>query len=317
VKRIVISALAIGFLLTGCSSRSKLKAPSEQGVSVGDGGDEELFAETATFEVVAGKPQRLMVGLSTKDQRVLAGGSVTFSLSPADTDKTEKPLVINAPFLGLPGMPVVSGTARIGRPSAGVGVYAANVNIPTAGFWTIDVASADRKLAQTAVEVIAKPQVPAVGDPAPLTKNLTLASPGVQQQWLDSTASVESPADPLLHSTVIADAIAAKRPLVIVVSTPAYCVSRFCGPVTELIRTRAEKAVGTDLAFVHLEVWREFEKTVVNKGAAEWILTNGAQGNEPWVFVVDRDGRIAARFDNVIDEPSLDAAIDAASKVSG
>jgi hypothetical protein len=315
VKRIVLCALSFALAFAGCSGGdSKPKAASGQGASAGDGGADELFAETATFEIVAGKPQRLMVGLSTKDQRVLAGGSVTFSLTPLDADKSTKPLVVDAPFLGLPGMPVVSGDARIGRPSAGIGVYATNVAIPTAGFWTIDVASSNKKLAQTAVEVLVKPQVPAVGEPAPLTNNLTLASPGVQQQWLDSTASAESPADPLLHSTVIADAIAAKRPLVIVVSTPAYCVSRFCGPVTELIRTRAEKAIGTDLAFVHLEVYREFEKTVVNKGASEWILANGAPGNEPWVFVVGRDGRIAARFDNVIDEPSLDADIAAVSK---
>ncbi len=315
MKRILVGILTVGVTFSGCSGGdSKPKASSGQGVSVGDAGPNELFAETATFEVVAGKPQRLMVGLSTKDQRVLAGGSVTFSLIPADADKSAKPLVVNAPFLGLPGMPVVSGDARIGRPSTGIGVYATNVTIPTPGFWTIDIAAADKKVAQTAVEVLAKSQVPAVGELAPLTKNLTLTSPGVQQQWLDSTASAESPADPLLHSTVIADAIAAKRPLVIVVSTPAYCVSRFCGPVTELIRTRGEKAEGTDLAFVHLEVWREFEKTVVNRGAADWILANGAEGREPWVFIVGRDGRITARFDNVIDEASLDAAITAVSK---
>jgi hypothetical protein len=309
LKKLLVSALVIALMLTGCSSDTP-KAPAEQGVSAGDAGPDELFAETATFEVVAGKSQRLMVGLSTKDQRVLAGGSVTFSLSPAETDKSAKPLVVEAPFLGLPGMPAVSGDARIGRPSTGIGVYATTVTIPTSGFWTIDVlGAADKKLAQTAVEVLAKNQVPTIGDLAPLTENLTLSTPGVQQKWLDSSASEETPADPLLHSTVIADAIAAKRPLVIVVSTPAYCVSRFCGPVTELIRSRAEKAKDTDMAFVHLEVWREFEKTVVNKGAADWILANQAEGREPWVFVVGRDGRITARFDNVIDEPSLDAAI--------
>jgi hypothetical protein len=311
MKRILVGVLAIGLTFAGCSGgESNPKATSQEGVSAGDAGPDELFAETATFEVVAGKPQRLMVGLSTKDQRVLAGGSVTFSLTPAEADKSAKPLVVDAPFLGLPGMPAVSGDARIGRPSTGIGVYSTNVTIPTPGFWTIDVlGAADRKLAQTAVEVLEKPQIPAVGELAPLTENLTLASPGVQQKWLDSSASPEAPADPLLHSTVIADAIAAKRPLVIVVSTPAYCVSRFCGPVTELIRMRAEQAGGSDLAFVHLEVWREFEKTVVNKAAAEWILANGAEGREPWVFVVGRDGRITARFDNVIDESSLDAAI--------
>jgi hypothetical protein len=321
VKRMLIGALIVTLAFAGCSGGSTAPESAEQGVSAGDRGPDELFAETASFEVVAGKPQRLMVGVSTKDQRVLAGGTVTFTLSPAgESDATAKPIAVEASFLGLPGMPVVSGDARLGRPSQGIGVYATNVTIPAAGFWTIDVTPKGplaKSTSQTAVEVLAKAQVPAVGDPAPLTKNLTLASPGVQQQWLDSSATAEAPADPLLHSTVIADAIAAKRPLVVVVSTPAYCVSRFCGPVTELIRARAEKAVGTDTAFVHLEVWREFEKSVANKGAAEWILANSAEGREPWVFVVGRDGRVTARFDNVIDELSLDAAIAAVSKVPG
>ncbi len=301
------------FVLAGCGGGST--STQDDGVSVGNGGPDELFAETASFEVVAGTPQRLMVGVSTKDQRILAGGSVTFTLKPTGgSDANVKPVVAEATFLSVPGMPTVTGDARIGRPSQGVGVYAATVTLATAGVWTIDVkptGSRATRTSQTAVEVIASPQVPAVGQRAPLTKNLTLSTPGVEQKWLDSGASAESPADPLLHSTVIADAIAAKRPLVIVVSTPAFCVSRFCGPVTELVRTRAEKMASDPNApaFVHLEVWREFEKSVVNKGAAEWILANGAQGREPWIFVVGRDGRITARFDNVIDEVALDAAI--------
>lgn len=285
------------------------------GVSAGNGGPDELFAETASFEVVAGTPQRLMVGLSTKDQRVLAGGTVTFTLKPAvESDAAPEPVIAKATFLSVPAMPAVDGDARIGRPSTGVGVYSTTVTLPESGIWTIEVkpnGPLSKRTAQTAVEVLSEPQVPAVGQLAPLTKNLTLTTPGVEQKWLDSGASPEFPADPLLHSTVIADAIAAERPLVIVVSTPAFCVSRFCGPVTELVRTRAEKMAADPKApaFVHLEVWREFEKAVVNKGAADWILANGAEGREPWIFVVGRDGRITARFDNVIDEAALDAAI--------
>lgn len=309
-----LTALTALVVLAGCSGGDSSATDSGEGISAGDGGPDELFAETASFEVVAARPQRLMVGLSTKDQRVLAGGTVKITLKPNGATDESKSVVAKATFLSVPGMPAVEGEARIGRPSTGVGVYSTTVTLPSAGIWTIDVTPDGplrTRTVQTAVEVMDKPQVPAVGDLAPLTKNLTLSTPGVEQKWLDSGSSPESPADPLLHSTVIADAIVAKRPLVIVVSTPAYCVSRFCGPVTELVRARAEKMAGDPNApaFVHLEVWREYEKTVVNKGAADWILANGAEGREPWIFVVGRDGRITARFDNVIDEAALDAAI--------
>jgi hypothetical protein len=30
----------------------------------------------------------------------------------------------------------------------------------------------------------------------------------------------------------------------------------------------------------------------------------------PWVFVVDRDGRITARYDNVVSRADLEAALD-------
>jgi hypothetical protein len=252
-----------------------------------------------------------MVGVSTKDQRLLAGGAVDVTFTPA----TGGGNAVNAKanYLSLPGMPPVDGEARLGRPSEGTGVYATQVTLPTAGVWEIVVkpqGTLSTKTARTAVEVLPTNQIPAVGQPAPRTENLTLQTPGVDQKWLDSLASADAPADPLLHSTVIAEAIAAKRGVVIVVSTPANCVCRFCGPVTEVVRARAERdQTRADISYVHLEVWREFEKSVVNKAAAEWILAGGAEGREPWVFVIDKTGNVSARFDNVVNEADLDAAI--------
>ncbi|MGH2693142.1 MAG: hypothetical protein ACRDHM_11705, partial [Actinomycetota bacterium] len=50
--------------------------------------------------------------------------------------------------------------------------------------------------------------------------------------------------------------------------------------------------------FIHIEVWRDFQGKVVNKAAADWILREDTL-QEPWVFLVDADGRVAARWDNV------------------
>jgi hypothetical protein len=86
-------------------------------------------------------------------------------------------------------------------------------------------------------------------------------------------------------------------------------MSRFCGPLTETIATTATQF--SDRAdFVHLEVWENFDEQQLNAAAAEWIQTEDG-GNEPWVFLVDEDGRIAARWDNVLDLTALEKELDA------
>ena len=62
------------------------------------------------------------------------------------------------------------------------------------------------------------------------------------------------------------------------------------------------------MSFVHLEVFANATENVVNKWAAEWILGDG-EGREPWVFLVGRDGNVAARFDNVMTKGEFDAAL--------
>lgn len=68
----------------------------------------------------------------------------------------------------------------------------------------------------------------------------------------------------------LADATAAERPVMVVVSTPVFCVSRFCGPITDAVQKLARR-YGDRMDFVHLEVWRDFEAQELNEAAAEWI----------------------------------------------
>ncbi|MGH8986415.1 MAG: hypothetical protein ACRDY6_21450, partial [Acidimicrobiia bacterium] len=118
--------------------------------------------------------------------------------------------------------------------------------------------------------------------------------------------------DPELHATTVADALAAGRPVMVVVSTPVYCVSRFCGPITDAVQQLAIE-YGDRIAFVHLEVSSNFENQVVNDAAAEWITPRGGNDRdlrEPWVFVVGADGIVRQRFDNVASDRELRAAAD-------
>ena len=317
----IIGLLFCALGLVACSgSTDTNNGGSTDGVSVGQGGPDELFAETASFEVVAAKPQRVMVGLSTTDGRVLHGGTVELDFYPPDATAKTAPVTATAAYLPVPGSPMVGTVAKIGRPSEGIGVYAASaVKLATPGIWTIDVRApgpSGKRFAQAAIDVVAKAKVPDVGQPAPPTDNPTATSP-VGRELLDSRSGPNGMGndlpDPTLHTASVDSLLKAGTPFVLVASTPAYCQSKFCGPITDLIDTIANEPAFTQsgVAFVHLEVYAKFGgagNTELNPWVVPWIDGYG-DGHEPWVFVVDAKGRIGVRFDNLVDEKSLRAAI--------
>lgn len=103
--------------------------------------------------------------------------------------------------------------------------------------------------------------------------------------------------DPELHRSTVASSIQNKHPAVVVFSTPVYCVSRFCGPITDMVQELAHDY--SDRAdFIHVEIWRDFQDNVINKAAPDWLLRDDDL-REPWVFLIGSSGRIEARWDKV------------------
>ncbi len=94
----------------------------------------------------------------------------------------------------------------------------------------------------------------------------------------------------------------------VVISTPVYCQSRFCGPITDTV-LRLARQYGDRMNFVHLEVWRDFNKREINRAAADWVfLDRKSDINEPWVYVLAGNGKVSQRFDNVASDDELDRA---------
>jgi hypothetical protein len=196
-------------------------------------------------------------------------------------------------------------------------VYAAeDVTFDKAGYWGVRVrATIGGKdiSANTPFEVVAEPQVPFPGEPAPRTENPLPGAADVEPEAIDSRAKDGAGVpDANLHETTVAAALAAGKPTVVVVSTPVYCVSQFCGPITDSVG-RLAGAYADRAAFVHIEVWRDFEKKVVNPAAAEWISPRNRVGDtkEPWVFLIGGDGIVKQRFDNVVGDAALEDAVKA------
>lgn len=144
---------------------------------------------------------------------------------------------------------------------------------------------------------------PAVGAPAPQSRQRTVAD--VQDiTEIDSS----DPPRPELHDITIADAIAQQKPFVVTFSTPAFCRSQVCGPVLEVTKSALEP-YSDSVELIHIEPYdlnmlRTRGQYQIVDVVREWGLTS-----EPYTFVVDKDGRIAAKFEGIVTKEELDAAI--------
>jgi hypothetical protein len=111
-----------------------------------------------------------------------------------------------------------------------------------------------------------------------------------------------------MHDEDFADVLG-KKPAVLLFATPALCRSRVCGPVVD-IAEQVKSERGGDAAWIHMEI---FEDNEFAKGyrpqVRQWKLPT-----EPWLFTVDRQGRVAARIEGPFSAEELEDALDAAVK---
>jgi hypothetical protein len=211
-----------------------------------------------------------------------------------------------------PGTEVAPDGPTLTPPAESRGVYeVADVTFDAAGIW---VATANFsvdgegpfEVVSTPFNVLEEPAYPAPGDEALRTENLTLESKAPAEAIDSGAVSTGEVPDPKLHEWTIADALEQGRPIVVIFATPTYCVSLFCGPVTDAVRDLAarydDKAV-----FIHIEIWREFD-TVLNEAAADWLYRDDNL-TEPWLFLIDERGMIVDRWGPLFDPDEVGDAL--------
>ena len=285
------------------------KAPGSGGSA--SNGSTTFAASVGSTDLWAGAPQRFQVGVYQSTQsggvKLVTFGQVGLAFAYLGSDGKQSPAQgpqTTATYLPAPTTATGEGPT-LSDPATARGVYQAeNVTFDRAGVWevtvTADVAGAGVQRLTAAFPVASKPALPAPGQRALKTDNLTLASKGVPLSAIDSRALDGNPVpDPQLHRWTIARAIAWHRPALVIFATPTYCQSQFCGPTTDgvlaLSKQYANRAV-----FIHLEIWRDFQKSVVNKGAAAWLYRNGNL-TEPWLYLIGADGIIKDRWGPLFD----------------
>ena len=182
------------------------------------------------------------------------------------------------------------------------GIYVTQATFVHPGLWGLEilVQQGDRPVetARLRVNVLEVSPTPMPGALAPRSRNL-IASDVSDIRQIDSS----EPPDPRLHQTRIADAIAQGTPQVIVFATPKFCTSRVCGPMVDMVRTLLP-TYGRQVAFIHQEIWQAGSPQKLSPTVEEWNLRS-----EPWIFVVDGQGMIRAKFEGLTTRRELEAAV--------
>lgn len=175
------------------------------------------------------------------------------------------------------------------------------------GLWRAELevqpAEGSAYAASTAFQVGRRTSAPRVGDSAPAFANLTSR----EVPNLEALTTADPPL-PALYEHSIVDTLSRAEPFVVAFSTPGYCTSAMCGPVTAVVGNLSQD-FGDRVRFVHLEpfdlnVARTEGRLVWSDAALEWNLET-----EPWVFVVDATGRVAARFEGLVGAVELEPAV--------
>ncbi len=190
-------------------------------------------------------------------------------------------------------------------PDAAKAVYVTDVDMDKPGEWRmVALIRKDGDLLATrlpSVEVGDYPKIPDVGDDAP-----PIETPTVGEVGDIGEIDTRNPHD-TMHDVDASQTIG-KEPTVLLFATPALCVSRVCGPVVD-VAEQVKSELGDDAAFVHMEV---YDDNNPNEGIRPQLAEYGLQ-TEPWLFVIDADGKVSTRIEGAFSVGELTDAVEQAS----
>lgn len=182
------------------------------------------------------------------------------------------------------------------------GIYRANVEFDQPGTWAVIVRTDDLAVAlPTQFSVADVASLPSIGDPALPAETPTGA------EFELSAISTDPDPDPRFYELSLDDALANGRPTVVIFSTPAFCQTATCGPTLDIVKGVASGH--PDMNFVHVEVYSNLDAGSVDELELVPAVDAWRLPSEPWVFVVDSSGVIAAAFEGALGADELEQAL--------
>lgn len=316
----VLATLAVLVTACGGAATPAPDTPTPAASDPGAGwasavGSTEIIPLAAWSQLGRG-PERVLVGLVDRQNRLLAAPDVAVRLRFYDLAASRETPAAEADgvfFWAIEG-------AR--------GLYHASVTFPSAGRWGLELTAsrsgsggsaptggpdplAAPQSARMVFDVAERTSVPPIGAPAPASETPTLDGVGGDPARLSTDPSP----DPRFYRLSVKEALAAKRPFLLVFATPAFCQSALCGPTMDVIRRVV--ADFPTLTVIHIEPYLlqegdgQLQPVLDAQGRLQPVaaVTEWGLLSEPYTFLVAADGTVAARFEGPIDPLELADAI--------
>ena len=321
--RISIAALLACALLAGCGgddSSSDEAPPAAKAADFPEPGGKtlvELLNEVggpgpvlapSALELRTGS-HRFGFALFNRSREQITDASVAVYAAPAGGGPAKGPYP--ARYESIEVKPQFQSRQTASDPDAAKSIYTAEIPFDKPGKYDLlGIARLDGKLVSATLPmagVVVKEEsgdpIPAVGTRPPRIHTPTKAEVGGDLASIDTRLPPSS-----MHAADFADVIG-KKPVVLLFATPQLCQSRVCGPVVD-VAEQVKADSGDDVEFIHMEVFRDNR---IDKGIRPQMAAFRLR-SEPWLFVFDRSGKIAARIEGAFSERELQEAV---SKATG
>ncbi len=230
-------------------SASDFPAPGRQtlsdlGKTVG-----EVQLGLATMEFTPGK-NRLAFGVLTSDNSSFIYGKSAVYIARTPEEVPEGPFP--APADPLVVEPAFRSRTAAAEKDSIAAIYAAEVDLRPGRYAVLAVTKTPQGLVGggTFIRVKRSSPVPAVGDRPPPIETETVASAAGNIESIETRIPEDD-----MHEESFADVIG-KKPVVLLMATPALCQTRVCGPVTD-IAAQLQKEYGDKATFIHQEVYED------------------------------------------------------------
>ena len=196
-------------------------------------------------------------------------------------------------------------------PSGAAGVYVTEIEFNEPGKWgitfnitengkVVDIISNSFSVKQESDSI-------SIAQLAPHSRNKTLD----EVSGLEEITTAVTP-DPDLYKISIKDAVTSKRPTLVSFATPRFCQTATCGPQVKEISSLQDR-YGAEANFIHVEVYEnpaEIEGDI-SIGRISPILNEWGLKNEPFTFVLDKNGIVHSKFEGFAPIKELETAIKA------
>jgi len=267
------------------------------------GSEDPVIIPLIVSSLVSVGPSRFLYGVTDGNYRVLNAPDVETSIDFYALERDS-----NVPVQTAQGVFLDSPVSR--------GLYRASVDFDCAGEWGAEV-SATLPDGSTATErmrfeVHPAGTTPAIGQAAPRSDSPTASTVAE----LRSISTDPNPFPGAFERTV-GEVVTAGQPSLVFFATPAFCQTGYCGPTVNLVKSVAID-YEDEIGFVNVEPYvlhmtdNGLQPELDAEGQfqpVQAVLDYGIPV-EPYLFLVDAEGNVFAKFEGVVGSDELRAAIE-------